>query len=371
MGDFADMALEQSIAEMVMDDDERMDFFHGDYTDMCQSLHTSIRRTLAGSGVEVVDATAAVHAALQRQPAKKGKRMQKLPVTNTGASGKLPLYVVIGGRTGIGKTTLASGWPKPFYILTEDGTRSIEALQLPSIDLSEISRRESPLDYIKRAVFTIRDSGAQTVVLDSGSALESWVISHLCKKHNKASLNSIMGGYGAGFSAMAEMMSDCIREVLSLRRDKGMQVVVICHRAIETFKPEDDDEYQIMTLRLDKRNKKLFMENADVVGFMRQVRSVEETDGGNRVAISSDERMLVCHTEASVMSKNRLGITEPLPITFGQNPLAPWIAKTMGDRPKQTNQQPAAEQPAAQPQPTPEPQQAAPASRTTTTRLEF
>jgi hypothetical protein len=62
------------------------------------------------------------------------------------------------------------------------------------------------------------------------------------------------------------------------------------------------------------------------VGFLR-LEMFTKGDGDVKKAISTGDRQLVCHAMAANVSKNRFGITEPIEVKPGVNPLAAYLLK--------------------------------------------
>jgi len=55
---------------------------------------------------------------------------------------------------------------------------------------------------------------------------------------------------------------------------------------------------------------------------VRLAAALRGDDGDRKKVISTGEREFVCHATAASVSKNGLGISEPLPFPEGTNPLA-------------------------------------------------
>ena len=69
-----------------------------------------------------------------------------------------------------------------------------------------------------------------------------------------------------------------------------------------------------------------YIDNVDLVGFMR-LETYLKGDGEMKKAFSTGDRQLVCHAMAANVSKNRFGITEPLEVKVGENPLTAYLIK--------------------------------------------
>jgi len=76
------------------------------------------------------------------------------------------------------------------------------------------------------------------------------------------------------------------------------------------------------SLRLAEKSLPPYVDDVDVVGFLKLVTYTKGDEGERKKAISTGDRQLIVHASAANISKNRYGITEPLDFVAGENPLA-------------------------------------------------
>jgi hypothetical protein len=229
--------------------------------------------------------------------------------------------VTICGDSGLGKTSLAATFPKPIFIRAEDGMQAIPDDKRP--DAFPVLAKESELwDQLMALLKETHDY--KTLVIDSVTALERMFIAHVVESDPKQprSINQALGGYGAGLSAVATLHQR-VRKACGLLNDrKGMHIVFVAHADTETIELPDEDAYTRYSLRLGKKSMAPYVDDSDVVGFMKLETFTKGGEGERKKALSDGTRILVCHATASNVSKNRYGITDPLYVTHGVNPLA-------------------------------------------------
>ena len=68
-----------------------------------------------------------------------------------------------------------------------------------------------------------------------------------------------------------------------------------------------------------------YVDDVDLVGFLRLETFVMTDDNKKAKARTSGERILQCTTAASSISKNRMGIVDDITVQFGINPLVNYI----------------------------------------------
>lgn len=241
-------------------------------------------------------------------------------IATAGKPADRPILVTLCADAGMGKTSLAAAFPKPIFIRAEDGMQAIPSDKRPDA-FPLISNAKTLWEQLGAVIHEPHDY--QTLVIDSVTSLERLFIAEVLEQDPKAkSINQALGGYGAGPAAVAAMHQR-VRKGAGLANEKrGMHVVFVAHADIETMRLPDADDYMRYSLRLPTKSQPPYVDDVDLVGFLRLVTYTKGEDGERKKAISTGDRELVCHAVASNISKNRFGLTEPLPFKAGENPLA-------------------------------------------------
>ena len=240
-------------------------------------------------------------------------------------SGQRPIIATLFGEGGMGKTTLASMWPSPVFIRTEDGTASLAGNDNVSLFPLATSTQDV-LDAIEALATQKHDH--KTLVIDSITQLATMVEAEIVAADPKArSINQAGGGYGAGYSAAAEKHRQIRDWAGSLAYEKGMNVIFIGHADTEMLDLPDMDAFARYTVRMHKKSLPHYTDNVDLVGLIRLKTFVRGGDGDKKRAISTGEREIICHPQASSVTKNRFNISEPLAFTFDRNPFADFVAE--------------------------------------------
>lgn len=243
-----------------------------------------------------------------------------------------PVVATIIGDAGLGKTSLAATFPKPIFIRAEDGLSSIPELLRPDA----FPRIHSVDDLWEQLTALIKeDHQYDTLVVDSVTALEVIFTDHVIDTDPKRpkGIQQAHGGYGAGRD-MVSSMHRRLRKAAEMLVERGLNVVFVAHADTVRIEPPDADPYTKYTMRLHEKSMQPYVDNVDLVGFLR-LETFVTGDGERKKAISDGTRQLVCHAVASNVSKNRFGITEPIEVKLGENPLAQYLPqfknKTKGE----------------------------------------
>lgn len=236
-----------------------------------------------------------------------------------------PIIVTLFGEGGTGKTTLSAMFPKPVIIRTEDGTTSLQGNdEVALFPLAQSS--QDVLDAIE--ALATQEHEFKTLVLDSVTQLATMIESEIVAADPKAkSINQAGGGYGAGYNTAAEKHRTIREWAGALAYQRNMNVVFIGHADTETMDLPDAEPYTRYTVRLHKKVIPHYTDNVDAVCMVR-LKSFVRGDGDKKRAISTGEREIICHPQAASVTKNRFGISEPMPFTFdGGNPFEQFAAK--------------------------------------------
>lgn len=244
-----------------------------------------------------------------------------------------PLIITICGTPGSGKSSLAAMFPKPFLVRTQGEGVPRDAPHQPD-ELGETSSSERL--WTQLMALAKDDHDYKTCIIDSVTGLNQLFTKEIVDNDPKASsINQAGGGYGAGRNMLAADHMR-VRRAAEMMRKRGMHVVFLAHSDIVRVEPPDSEGYTAWTLRMDDKATAPYVDNVDLVGFIKQ-NTVLVGDDRKR-AITDDERVLVVTMTPAAVAKNRLGITEDLVFVRGENPLAPWLepkTKRSAAKPKQ------------------------------------
>lgn len=226
-----------------------------------------------------------------------------------------PPKVVLYGPGGIGKTTLASEFPNPIFIQTEDGAGDLELTTFSDQPLNT-------WDLVQEALTALatEEHDFKTLVLDSVTQLEPIIWAETCRRNNWQSIES--PGYGKGYVEAEATWREFLSALLWLRDNKGMTVILIGHQAVESFNDPVTDSYNRYSLRLHKRAQDLIKEWADVLGFMNQITMIRREKGGfnkeTAKAQGGGQVALNLAPRPAIDAKNRFDMPAQVLINKGQ-----------------------------------------------------
>ena len=222
-----------------------------------------------------------------------------------------PRRIMVYGTHGIGKSTFGAMAERPVFIQTEDGLADIDAERFP------LATEFKQVIEMLGALYT-EEHGYQTVVIDSLDWLERLIHAKTCRDRGVKSIEDVP--YAKGYVFALDAWREVLAGLDALRNDRGMQVILIAHAAVEKFANPETETYDRYAPRLNKHASALVQEWCDEVMFASYRVLTKSTDEGfnrKRVqGIGSGERVLKTTERPAHVAKNRLGLPDELQLDF-------------------------------------------------------
>lgn len=227
---------------------------------------------------------------------------------------KLPPRLLIYGSEGIGKSSLAAQAEDVIFIDTEGGLGEIDCARLPqAMTFSEALTQAKALRDEKHAYATL--------ALDSCDWLERLAWEEVCREYGVTSIEKAAGGYGKGYVESCNRFRRLIEVFDSLRRDRGMAIILIAHAKVESFTDPEEGVYDRYSPRLHKHLNAMLTEWCDGVFFAtRKILIQKAAAGDSKVAAAvgkdRDERILRCVGSPACVAKNRFDLPHSLDLRW-------------------------------------------------------
>ena len=221
---------------------------------------------------------------------------------------QMPYRLEIYGPHGVGKTTLAAQAPKPIFIQTEDGLGRLESAAFPlATSMNDVLEALNTL-YSEAHDF-------QTVVLDSADWLDNLIQSQVKADHDEKARS-----YGKDTLLWAEQWLLILSWLNALRRDRGMNVILIAHAEIKRFDPPDSESYERYQPKIPAKSSAAIKEWADAVLFAN-FKTFVKSEAINaqktvKKAVSGGERLLHTGEKPAYLAKNRYSMPDTLPMNW-------------------------------------------------------
>lgn len=217
-----------------------------------------------------------------------------------------PMKVLIYGVEGIGKTTFASKFPDPIFIDTEGSTGFINARKLPNPTSWTMLLDE--LEDIKS------DPRGKTLIIDTLDWAERLAKKYLMDKNKWAAIDST--NYGSRYVALSDEIGKLLNKLTEIK-DVGINVVLTAHAETKKHElPDEMGQYDKYTLKLEKRDAGLAKEWADMILFFNYKTTIISDSKSNSKKATGGQRVMYTTHKPAWDAKNRLGLSDELPIDF-------------------------------------------------------
>lgn len=221
----------------------------------------------------------------------------------------VPPRVVLYGGHGIGKSTLASQFPRPIFISTEDGLDSLDVVSFP-----RATHVREVVDSIKTLIKEPHDF--RTVVIDS----VDWLVEPLIVGNVEASHDAKDLAYGKGQMLVAEEFREILQGLDVLRLKRNMNVVLIAHAAVVRFEDPRTEPYDRYQPKLPNRCNALLQEWADIIAFAAFKVIIRKADTGfnnqKTRGVTTGERLLHFVDNPAYAAKNRYNCPDEIEMTI-------------------------------------------------------
>lgn len=223
--------------------------------------------------------------------------------------GKIPSAVraTLYGSEGIGKSTLASQFPEPLFVDIEDGTKQLDVARTGCNSWHELQD-------------IIREVGAdpticKTLVIDTIDRAEMLLTAQLLEEGRCDSIEKYGGGYGKGYTALAERFQKDFLWELDKLIAKGINVCLIAHAAMRKFESPEDPPYDRWELKVSKKVAPIVKEWSDLLLFCNYQTVIVDENGKGK-ARDSGKRMMHANHKPTYDAKNRFGLPDDMPLSF-------------------------------------------------------
>lgn len=221
-----------------------------------------------------------------------------------------PLFGVVYGVEGVGKTSFGAQMPNPIFVGPE------------TADQFNVARMPEPKDWkeFRDQLQDIIDSdyGFKSVVVDSLDWLERMLHEHMMKLEGKSNIKDTCGGYGNWVDGAVKHWETVFRQFAEIRK-KGIHILLISHFDVKPFNdPLSMAPYDRYRMKLQEKSSAFIREAVDFVFFANF-----ETYKNNKASTDKKEkrtgdgtRIMMTEKRPSHDAKNRFNLPEVIPFDF-------------------------------------------------------
>lgn len=230
----------------------------------------------------------------------------------------VPPRITIYGKPGIGKSTLASQFPDPCFLLTEK-TGLVNVKQFP------VAKKFNEIWNIVVALNKEESLPFKTLVIDSVTQLDDLIIDYILDQEpaNKdgkktATLGSSCGGYGKGYER-AKQLHRAFKAICDNLTEKGIGIVYICHLSVSKYKSPESDDYDIFNIAMNHdKSREPYINDVEAVFFCKEKSFVITSDDKRAKVKSTGQKIIVSGVSDGHVSKNRFAMPAEIGMSFDE-----------------------------------------------------
>ena len=171
------------------------------------------------------------------------------------------------GNNKMGKTTIATKFPKHFLLAFEKGYNAIPGAMAQPIN---------SWGEFRKVLRQLKEPQAkqmfETIVVDTADIAYDYVEKYICDNAKRPD-----GGYGVdsigdipfgkGYTMVAKEFDECLRSIVQM----GYGLVLISHAVDKTFKDEQGEEFNQIVPTLGNKPRNIVSRMCDIIGYSRGV----------------------------------------------------------------------------------------------------
>jgi len=221
----------------------------------------------------------------------------------------MPIRLLVYGRGGVGKSTLAAAFPRPVFLASEDGLENIDAVGASPATWEDL------LDGLDELTLS---KSFDTIVIDSLDWFEPLCWDAVCRRgDDKGPKKSIEDfGYGKGYVAALNEWRILVSK-LSSARISGKAIVLVAHAVKKTVKNPAGEDYDSWAVKLNDKIAGLIREWVDIVAFAEaEVVVAKLVPNESSKGFATGKRILRTAPSAAYESKTRFALPSKIPLEW-------------------------------------------------------
>ena len=200
--------------------------------------------------------------------------------------------MMIYGRSGVGKTTLASQLKNSLIIDLEGGSNYL------STPRTKLITNVEKVYEILAELYRAPERKFDMICFDSVDWLVTRITQQVAgtdKRHLDATLNKSNGGFGNGKQVLKNHIMARFIPTLDALNSKGYGICLVAHTETKNLSDDEGVMVEKFAPKIDENTMNTFLEWCDNVFYLKKD--------------INDDRVLVLEGDSTAVAKNRLGLT--------------------------------------------------------------
>lgn len=221
-----------------------------------------------------------------------------------------PIYGVIYGPPGIGKSTFGASAASPIFLQVERGLDQITVPKLPiPKDFAGLYAQIDALDK--------EEHEFKTIVLDTLDATEVLIWARVCAEGKVKSIEDYGGGYGKGYVRAREIWTGLLTKLSEM--SERFNVLLLAHSHLKTVNdPMLSAAYDLHKIKIHDKSAEIIRQMVDLICFANlDVSLAKETQKARKGrGIISGDRLMWTQPTTGIEAKNRYDLENPIAFSW-------------------------------------------------------
>jgi hypothetical protein len=183
-----------------------------------------------------------------------------------------PIFTIYGVPK-IGKSSLASEFPRPIFIQTAEGESVPAGVEADTIEVRTYGELCEAIGAL-----VMEEHNFATAVIDSTTGLANLINAEACSRNGWKTLED--PGYGKGYKVANSVFLEYIDGITTLRRERNMAILQLGHCDINRFDSPTTDPYSRYRVNMHKDMADSIEANSDVIAFLNFKATIKKVDAG-------------------------------------------------------------------------------------------
>jgi hypothetical protein len=226
-----------------------------------------------------------------------------------------PIFGVLCGPSGVGKSTFASEADAPVFIPCERGLDQITTAKFPTpTTLEEFGSYLNAIDE--------ESHDYKTLVIDTVDALELLIFDAVIAEARKSdkrikSIEEVGGGWQKGYSRAREYWQRLLFRLTAL--SERMNVLLLAHAHLRSVSdPMIGTNYDVWEIKLQQKSAELIKQSVDLILFARLTTSITKDTPKARKGrgLVSGDREMYTQPTTGIEAKSRYDLESPMEFSW-------------------------------------------------------